>query len=110
MLKKFIAGIVLPAMCEAALVLCSSGTGNGHPCLDLSGRWKLIEGGFTAAADPAYDDPAAYEVTVPGSWGGILPRNENLTAMIWLRKKVDIGREFSDRLLVLSPGVDRPYG
>ncbi|HNW29808.1 MAG TPA: hypothetical protein PKN50_15120 [Spirochaetota bacterium] len=104
MLKKLITGIVLPALCAAAVVSCSFGSGNGNPCLDLSGRWKLVEGGSMAAADPAYDDSAADEVTVPGSWGSILAKNENLTATVWLRKKVTIGREFSDRMLVLSLG------
>lgn len=104
MLKKIFIGIVLSALLAAAFISCAAFSGDTYPFLNLSGGWKMVEGGAMAPADPAYDDSAADEVTIPGSWDSVLAKNENLTSTIWLRKKATIGREFNDRMLVLSLG------
>lgn len=104
MLKKIITGIVLSALCAAAFVSCGAFSGGRGRSLDLSGKWKLVEAGGVAPADPAYDDSAAAEVAIPGSWDSVLAKNEHLTATVWLRKKAVIGSDFYDRMLVLSLG------
>ncbi len=104
MLKRIYIGIVLSAFLAAAFISCAAFSGDEYPFLKLSGSWKLIEGGAMAPADPRYDDSAAKEVVIPGSWDSVLEKNEDLTSTIWLRKKATIGEEFTDRMLVLSLG------
>ncbi len=104
MLKRKTIGFVLAALVTAAFISCDDFRGDRYPYLVLSGRWKLIEGGGMAPADPRFDDSSAGEVMIPGSWDSILAKNENLTSTIWLRKKVNVSRDFSDRMLVLWLG------
>ncbi|OHD70528.1 MAG: hypothetical protein A2W19_08980 [Spirochaetes bacterium RBG_16_49_21] len=71
----------------------------------MAGKWKIIETWGNDPADPRFDDSKAEDIQIPGSWDYILNKNEDLAGTIWLRKKIVIGREFRDRMLVLFLGT-----
>jgi len=101
-----IRSLVILALLAGALCAapgCSDGT-CGSDCIDLSGPWKIVPRDDPAARDPGYDDSGAPEVSLPGDWKSFIKENDDLTATVWLRKKVRVGAEFAGRPLVLSLG------
>lgn len=95
----------LAALCALALVLssCDGGAGTGS-YVDLSGTWKLVRSAAGNPADPGFDDAASGKIAIPGEWRGVLMDNDELTATVWLRKKVVVNRSLEGRMLVLFLG------
>lgn len=97
-------GVLILFMAILALAGCG-GRGSDVPdAIDISGQWKIVESSDYAPAEPDYDDSKSGVVPIPGSWDYILNRNSDLAATVWIRKKVVIHEDFTDRLLVLSLG------
>lgn len=114
---KFLKISTLCAIMIFPLLSCSIKQNDQHNFIDLSGKWKIIESSDDAAADPAYDDSNAGEIEIPGDWKDIIYKHENLSATVWLRKKIIIDKNTADELkknlAVLSLGyialVDKTY-
>jgi AraC-like DNA-binding protein len=102
--KKALPAIILLFL-ASVFSTCAQPGGDEYASINLSGKWKIIESPGDAPADPRFDDSAADEVEIPGSWDHVLEKNDDRASTIWLRKKISIGKEFSDRLLVLSLGT-----
>lgn len=100
---KTLAMLALLAGALCAAPGCTGGACGGD-CIDLSGTWKIIPGDDPAARGPAYDDSGAPEVRIPGDWKSFIKENGDLTATVWLRRKVRVGAEFAGKPLVLSLG------
>jgi AraC-like DNA-binding protein len=92
---------------------CAPSGGHEYPSLNLAGLWKLIVSNGNAPADPRFDDSKSGEVMIPGKWDQVVYTNDDLVSTIWIRKKIIIGKEFTDRMLVLYLGsvalVDEAY-
>lgn len=92
---------------------CSNEERSGTDYLDLSGTWKIIASDSIDYARPDYNDSQADEITIPGDWHYILERNENMAATVWLRKKINISKNFTDDQFVLFlgkiHGADKVY-
>ncbi len=90
-MKKYIFTLLLvPFICG-----CSGSSDNNRHAIDLSGSWRIIESDSIDCASPSYDDSGFPGIKIPGNWLAVLEKNENLTSIVWLRKKVFIGRDFS---------------
>lgn len=73
-----------------AILLCvpSSGKAENPAAVSLAGSWKIIPSGKPEAVKPHFNDTQYPEIMIPGTWPGYLDRNENLSAIICLRKKL----------------------
>jgi AraC-like DNA-binding protein len=80
------------------------GADAAHDVLDLSGQWKIVPGDSPVLRLPDYDDSRAASIEIPGKWDRFLRQNRDLTATVWLRKKVRIDSSLRDRQMVLSLG------
>jgi AraC-like DNA-binding protein len=72
--------------------------------LNLAGTWKLADHDNRDMARPEYDDSSARGIAIPGSWGSVLEKNDDLAGTVWLRKKFFIGKDFRENMLILSLG------
>jgi two-component system response regulator YesN len=72
--------------------------------LSLAGPWKFIAGDGNKCAAPGYDASSHADIDLPGDWLFHLKGNENLAALVWLRKTVDIPASFAGEPLMLYLG------
>ena len=72
--------------------------------IELAGRWKVIPRDLPEARDAGYNDSAAPEIPIPGTWTSLIPKNRDLTSTVWLRRHVHIDAALAGRPLVLSLG------
>jgi len=111
--RKFIIAIIALLLAASGSTACAPSGGHEYPSLDLAGPWKLIASDGDAPADPRYDDSKVAEILIPGKWDRVVSMNDDLASTIWIRKKIIIGKELTDRMLVLSLGsvalVDEAY-
>jgi two-component system response regulator YesN len=111
--EKFATAAIALLLTVCGLISCGSGDSHDYASLNLAGPWKLIVSDGDAPADSRFDDSNAGEIMIPGKWDRVVYNNEDLVSTIWIRKKIIIGREFTDRMLVLSLGsvalVDEAY-
>jgi AraC-like DNA-binding protein len=82
----------------------SCGIREGAGVIDLSGRWELIHGDDPAFAHDSRPVPAPEEIILPGYWPGAMNRNRDMTAYLWLRKKIQIDQSMAGDMLVLTLG------
>jgi AraC-like DNA-binding protein len=87
-----------------ALGSCKNDSGREYHAIDLSGKWKIIESESNLVAQPDYDDSKADEISIPGDWGYILDKNEDLAATVWIRKKITVSRDLARNFYILSLG------
>ena len=94
---------MLSLLCLAAAGACS-GAREGGERVGLAGTWKLVPRDDPGARLPDYDDSGAMDIELPGSWPGLMEGNDDLTATVWLRKRIEIPASLKGTPLVLSMG------
>jgi len=111
--RKCTTAVIVILLTASGPGACAPSGGHEYPSLNLAGPWKLIVSDGNAPADPRFDDSKAGEIMIPGKWDQVVYTNDDLVSTIWLRKNIIIGKDFTDRMLVLSLGpvalVDEAY-
>lgn len=99
--RKF--GRMLLAILSLAFLLsgCAPATEARPFSLNLRGPWKILCADSPEYAAPGFDDRGHISREIPGNWNACLEKNRDLTARVWLRKRVNIGRGFRGRPLAL---------
>ena len=69
---------------------CSDDAPAAHGRIDLSGSWKIIDTDDPEIALPSFDDSRCPETQIPGDWLGVLSKNSDMAATVWIRKKIFI--------------------
>ncbi len=82
----------------------SCGIRDGNGAIDLSGDWEIIHEDDPGLADKNRGAGSPEKISLPGYWTSAMNRNRDMTAYLWLRKKVRIDRSMTGDMLLLSLG------
>ena len=86
------------------IAVADAGTAAATPLVaDLAGRWRATDGDRTAWREPAFDDRAWVEITVPERWES--QGYPDVGGFVWMRRTVALSAAQAARPLVFVAGA-----
>jgi len=81
---------------------CSAETdGEDSRSINISGQWKIIEKDAPGNESIRLEDSNFPDIVIPGNWLDILKKNKDLSAKVWIRKKIFISSRYRFRQSML---------